>query len=74
MGVYTVFDKVAMESGPLFFAQNDDVAKRMVLQMTKNSPELLDDYELSFLGFFDVKTRGFEPYPGGYKIIGVEKR
>lgn len=62
MNVYCIFDKVAGESGPLFEAQNDAVACRMLLQMNKNSPELLDDYDLYQVGEYErdkVELYGF---------------
>ena len=49
MRMYTIFDKVASEFGPLFTAKNDAVAKRMVKTMINNDHRMLqnlDDFEL----------------------------
>lgn len=57
-GIYTIYDKVAQEAGPLFLAKNDEVALRMV----NNSPELkamnLADFELYLIGTYDSEAFG----------------
>lgn len=55
-GIYTIYDKVAQEAGPLFLAKNDAVALRMV----NNSPEFktmnLADFELYLIGTYDSEA------------------
>lgn len=57
-GMYTIYDKVAQEAGPLFLAKNDAVALRMVT----NSPEFknmnLGDFELYLVGTYDSEAFG----------------
>jgi len=50
--VYTIYDKVAEESGPPFTAVNDGVALRSFKEMAI-IPSLQDDYELRHVGFWD---------------------
>lgn len=49
MNLYTVYDKVAEESGPLYEAKNDAVALRMVLKYLADNP----DYELFCVGEYN---------------------
>lgn len=52
--MYTVFDKVAQESGPVFFANNDEHALRLFGQMTSKTPDIsADDFELYRVGVFN---------------------
>ena len=59
MSIYSVFDKKAVSFSPLFIAQNDEVAKRMVSvsllddTMLSHSPS---DFALYHLGEFDTNT------------------
>lgn len=48
MRLYTIYDKVAQESGPLFEAKNDTVAIRMYNGV--NFPGNREDYQLYYLG------------------------
>lgn len=52
MFIYTIFDKVAKEPGPLFEAVNDQVAVRNVKEnvLSKMPPRLHADYELYRVG------------------------
>lgn len=52
--IYTVFDKVAEEYGPLFEAKNDGVALRQFKQLLNTVVvENRDDYVLYSCGTFD---------------------
>lgn len=51
--VYTIKDKLARECGPPFTAVNDEVAKRQFKQMGIPK-DLLDEYELLQIGYFDT--------------------
>lgn len=48
--LYTVYDRVAQESGPLFEAKNDLVAWRMVL--SANLPIAPNEFDLMCLGSY----------------------
>lgn len=55
-GMYTIYDKVAQEAGPVFLAKNNGVALRMV----QNSPEFknmnLGDFALYLVGTYDSEA------------------
>lgn len=73
MNVYSIYDKVAKEGGPLFHAQNDDVARRMLRSMVKNSPELAQDYVLYQVGEYEVGTLRLRGYLDDMRVVEVEK-
>jgi hypothetical protein len=50
MYLYSIFDKVAEEFGPLFEAKNDGVALRNYFQLVKNSAIDGDEFVLYKLG------------------------
>lgn len=59
--LYTIFDKIADDAGPLFGAKNDDVAKRQFRNFIKesnNNPSgikiNIDEYSLVYVGDFDT--------------------
>lgn len=55
MCIYTIYDLVAKEAGPLFLAKNDDVAARNYQNMLKANPGVyVDDYELRCIGTFNT--------------------
>ncbi len=54
--LYTIYDKVSKECGPVFQAKNFGVAKRYVEDMVKNNPIKLDEYTLYQLASFDSET------------------
>ena len=45
--LYTIYDKVSEDSGPVFQAKNFGVAKRYVEDMVKSNPIKLDEKVLS---------------------------
>lgn len=51
MRLYTVYDKVALESGPLVECKNDDVAHRMFTQAVP--PEQRHEMQLLCLGVYN---------------------
>ncbi len=62
VNIYTIYDKVAEECGPVFQAKNDIVANRMVDCLVKENPNIpLDEYEVYCLGEFDTEKRIFVP-------------
>lgn len=54
--IYTIYDKVSQECGPVFQAKNFGVAKRYVEDMVKNNPIKLDEYTLYQIGSYDTET------------------
>lgn len=59
LNLYTIHDKVAIESGPIFQAKNDAVAYRQFQQILSKA-ENTDDYELLCVGEFNTETRGIQ--------------
>ena len=54
-GLYTIYDKVAQETGPIFEAKNDAVASRSARNLLSKSLSA-DDYKLLRVGFTDKST------------------
>lgn len=60
LNIYTVYDKVAEEAGPLFQAVNDGIALRNYRNM--QIPESLkNDYSLYRIGTYDTVTMEIVP-------------
>ena len=61
--IYTIFDKIASEAGPLFCAKNDAVAIRNFNNLMKADPSVnISDFTLLKVGEFDtcpVIVKGF---------------
>lgn len=56
--LYTIYDTVACEAGPIFNARNDDVACRYVVDMLLRQYKgqlVEEDYKLYQLGSFDTE-------------------
>ena len=54
MNVYTIYDSVANEHGPLFEAKNDMVALRNVKMQLEQVPEVYrKEYNLKMIGTYD---------------------
>ena len=51
--LYSIYDVVAKECGPIFQAKNKEVACRYVAEMLKSNPVKLSEYYLCYLGNFD---------------------
>lgn len=59
MNIYSIYDKVAGECGPLFEASNDGVAIRKFRQVMESaSIEEKNDYQLLMVGFVSRKRGG----------------
>ncbi len=62
VNVYTIYDKVACEAGPIFQAKNDGVAFRCFMSLVKDShASNPTDYDVYCLGQFDTESRTFVP-------------
>jgi len=64
--VYTIRDKLAEESGPIFTAKSDAVAIRSALNSISEFP--LGDFELLQLGTFNTETSELIANPGVREI------
>ena len=54
--IFTIYDKVAQEAGPIFQAKNLYVAMRYVKDMIKDNNINLTEYDLVRLGSFDSES------------------
>lgn len=54
-GLYTIYDKVAEECGPLFQSKSDAVASRAYRTSLANVHDT-DDYKLLRVGYIDKET------------------
>lgn len=61
--IFTIYDKVAQEAGPIFQAKNIYVAMRYVKEMIKDSKINLKEYDLVRLGIFDSESMSISVLP-----------
>ena len=64
VNVYTIYDSVAKECGPIFQAKNHDVAVRAFKSLICDNLDNhinVTDYDLYCLGLFDTESRFFVP-------------
>lgn len=79
MFLYSVFDKKAISFGPLFTAENDDVAKRSVAGSIGSDTLLAfapGDFSLYCLGEYDTDTgsvSGFSPVNFVCEVLSLIK-
>ena len=57
--VYTIYDRLAQEAGPLFYAQNDAVAIRQACTLLKGSAYYAD-YQLLHIAEFESSSGQLE--------------
>lgn len=65
--IYTIFDQVAQQSGPVFQAVNDGVAQRQFKRVLDQPGIVADDFQLWCIGEYDDAPNDgevcrFEPY------------
>jgi len=75
-GIYTIYDKVAEISGPVFQAKNDSTAIRILADLVMRTDVVAEDYEMYRIGTFDDETREMVPEKGGpvedlYNRVGL---
>ncbi|QCS36943.1 nonstructural protein [Tortoise microvirus 30] len=58
--IFTIYDKVAEESGGLFEAKNEATAIRMFKNFLKNDIFAKTDYKLMLLGIFNKEINKIE--------------
>lgn len=61
--LFTIYDKVAQEAGPIFQAKNLYVAMRYVKEMIKDNKINLSEYDLVRLGSFDSEAMFLSVFP-----------
>lgn len=66
-GMYTLFDRVAEECGPVWIAKTDAVAVRNARIHTKEVAQ--DDYRLLCVGYFETSSGVIEAEPLGTREV-----
>lgn len=61
--VYTIYDSIAKECGPIFQAKNLGVATRYVEDLVKESLIKPSDYDLYCLGEFNTESAFLDVFP-----------
>ena len=62
VNIYTIYDKIAEECGPVYQAKNDVVAYRAFKSLIGDTPNVNpNDYDVYCLGLFDTESRFFVP-------------
>ena len=70
VNIYTIYDKVACEAGPIFQAKNDGVALRCFMSLMKETPNVdPSDYDVYCLGEFDTDIRSFVPVDNYGRLV-----
>lgn len=70
VNIYTIYDTVAKECGPIFQAKNDEVAVRAFHGLIGDTPNVkATDYEIYCLGEFDTESRSFFPVDGYGRLV-----
>mgnify|MGYP001035144656 CR=1 FL=1 len=67
--LYTIFDNVADEAGPIFQAKNFNVALRYVKELMKDSPIDPKEYSLVRLGNFNTVSMALGVAPRPYDAV-----
>ena len=68
--LYTIYDSVAKECGPVFQAKNDGVALRCFMSLIKDTPNINPtDYDVYCLGEFDTDSRSFVPVDNYGRLV-----
>ncbi len=69
--LYVVFDTIGKESGPLFHAKNDEVARRHFrILIDNNEPSWKSDFELHYVGEYCHETCTIFP-TGEKRMVSV---
>lgn len=72
--IYSIIDTVAEQAGPLFLANNDAVALRMLKNFVKENPHSdYTDFSLITVGSFDTVKYILTPLAEGYRVIKVPR-
>lgn len=68
-GLYTIYDLVAREGGPLFSAKSDDTAIRKTVKMMIEHRLDVQDYELRKIGQLDFESLVFDDIIEGTGVL-----
>ena len=70
VNIYTIYDTVAKECGPIYQAKNHDVAVRAFKSLISDTPNVnVSDYDLYCLGEFDTEARSFVPVDNYGRLV-----
>lgn len=58
--MYTIYDKIAQEAGPIYTAKNHGIAFRQKRQAIAQA-EIKEDFDLLYLGDFETETMLITP-------------
>ena len=67
MRLYTIYDRAAEESGPVFQAKNDAVARRGYMQAIDNSSSPYD-FDLYYIGDYNQYTMQIDTLSNPSKV------
>ena len=76
VNIYTIYDSVAKECGPIYQAKNHDVAVRDFRSLISDTPNVNPlDYDLYCLGEFDTEKCSFVPLevPSTVPIVNISE-
>lgn len=59
--IYTIYDTVAQEAGPIFEAKNDAIANRAVYQLIKSQGIRINEYKLLNIGYINTENAELVP-------------
>ena len=70
VNLYTIYDVIAEESGPVFQAKNDSIACRICDNLiSESNVTAVSDFHLWCLGCFDTESRVFVPEVNGGRFL-----
>ena len=76
VNIYTIYDTVAKECGPIYQAKNHDVAVRAFRSLISDTPNVNAlEYDLYCLGEFDTEKCSFVPLevPSTIPIVNISE-
>ena len=73
VNLYSIYDNVAEESGPIFQAKNDKVAYRQFCNLVTD-PDKRSEYRLYALGQFFTESVEVKPHPEAVEIYKPEDK
>jgi len=73
MRLYIIKGLIAEESGPVFEAKNDQVARRGFKQALERSKGGVGEYKLMCIGEFDHDKDLLQPFPFPQEIFNVQE-
>lgn len=61
MNLYTIYDKIAEESGPIFSAVNDGIALRSYKNLVEKEGISINEFDLVHVAQYDHRTMRLDP-------------